>query len=1662
MKSVLKRAYMKLPQLRNPRFEIKSLIGEGSVGVVYLAEDLKRKESVALKLLKSDLPAQQRAAFKHEFWLLTQLSHPCLGKIYDFFDDDGECGPYFSMEFVRGAPFSLFKKKLAKDQALQLLLRLSSALQYLHSKNILHRDLKPANLILSDEGGVKLVDFGLAAIRAASESPREAEIHGTLAYMAPEALEGKYEAVTDLFAMGVLLYEHLAGRLPYTRPLSRRLDEIRPPPSLARIRPDLPLYLCEIVHKLIRLAPSERPSSALSVRKYLSRHVDAIDPEEKSSLLPSAVRLPLVGRRAPLEAFRDFIQKKEGLGIVRVSGPTGVGKSRFLEEAKWAAQLLGRRYTEVKPPSSGDWRSPHSASQSKEWEGLEGIVAFTDLHLWEENALDEISKHLCFLEISQKPVKVVLEYDESGVQGRLSELLSALRDLYGPGEIRLLPLTQDEQRELLEKALAEFSIDWEDKEALILGSGGLPLLLFEALRKGPGFPIPKSLKDAADMKISSLPPDARELLALCVSHPRPVSIEDALDISRLKEERFSSALHELDSKGLFRARDASNAKLETFPSSLKEVYAGALSPEEILEAHGKWLSASRRKEFDPRAMAVHAFGASNAALSEKWGQEAARIEYEQGNLKSSIKWYHALIPVSKEPAKLAFVYAKLSHLHYLRGEFASALEAYEKWRKFREDDPSRLQYLKYLFYTALTHYSAGAPEAARERLMRARELGDGSRFPAHRPFLARCLNLLGAIELRLGNADFSKSLLEEAKGMSDGDPILLGEIERRLGDFETHRIQLPDAVRHYRESAARFASRGFPQGENISRHSLAVALMQQGQFEEALPHLQATIEFAKASGEILEWARYRQNLGLWQLEKGLYSSAEETMAGLKPIFKILGTEKDDLISDLHGLAVLLYGGNWSRLDDALRAAEIRRPSMERHGLWGSLLAIKAEAHYYRGDFPAAIGLFEASRESFAARGDNLGALRSGVGACRASLRLTGELPEAPYLTPTLSALAACPFPSYLLWQKLFATLHVGRGSASDEDILGFLDAVNRCERVESRMDALNLLAGLLARRGETELAERLMRCAFSILEEVKKSLSEETAMDFEKNRNLQALEKGLEKIAPALPAPRPPLEVQPARAHVGEARFRQFMEINLQIAKQNNLGAVLERVMDAAIELTGSERGFLLLRKEGTTDTPVPGFQVESARHLQKRSLSQEEFNLSMTAVRHVLQSGNFLITDDAQLDPRFHDKSSVYKYRLRSILVAPLELEGEVMGTIYLDHQKADCFSDEDVMLLKAFSAQAALAIEKARMIEELNSSQRSLADQVENQAKHIQLLSTELTQIKDDLKYDYREIIGQSPPMMKVFQLLDHVTDTAIPVWIFGESGTGKELVARSLHFNSGRRDHAFVTENVSTIPETLLESELFGHKRGSFTHADKDRIGLFEQANGGTLFLDEIADMSLGMQVKLLRVLQEGEVRPLGSNKKVKVNVRLVTASNRDLAKLVKEGKFRQDLFFRLNGLTIKLPPLRDRKEDIPLLVNHLIQKIAREFHIKPTEVSNETYPILFAHSWPGNIRELEGVLRNAMLFAKGNPITPDLISLNASIFELPSPATQASHMPAGEEEDERTLLIDSLRRHRLDKKAVAKELSISLRTLYSKLEKLGIPKKKTLLLKFLGLA
>jgi DNA-binding NtrC family response regulator len=330
--------------------------------------------------------------------------------------------------------------------------------------------------------------------------------------------------------------------------------------------------------------------------------------------------------------------------------------------------------------------------------------------------------------------------------------------------------------------------------------------------------------------------------------------------------------------------------------------------------------------------------------------------------------------------------------------------------------------------------------------------------------------------------------------------------------------------------------------------------------------------------------------------------------------------------------------------------------------------------------------------------------------------------------------------------------------------------------------------------------------------------------------------------------------------------------------------------------------------------------------------------------------------------------------------------------------------------------------------------------------------LMQRELKKSRQALKNEYGDIIGRSPKMLEVLSLVDRITDAKVPVWIYGESGTGKESIARALHFNSPRAAKPFVTENCSALPEGLLESELFGHKKGAFTNAVADKQGILVYSDGGTIFLDEIADMSLGLQAKLLRFLQEGEVRPVGSNQVSKVDVRVVSASNRHLADLVKQKKFREDLYFRLNGVSVLLPPLRDRMEDLPLLAHHFLEKAAQREKKPRCSLSQEAMGLLMTYDWPGNIRELQNTLETALLFAEKNVIVPASFHFKPSLLGrhvLPkppqTPAAQSHSIPS-----ELERILRALRDEGFHRANAARALGMSRRNFYTKLEKFGVPR------------
>jgi DNA-binding NtrC family response regulator len=326
--------------------------------------------------------------------------------------------------------------------------------------------------------------------------------------------------------------------------------------------------------------------------------------------------------------------------------------------------------------------------------------------------------------------------------------------------------------------------------------------------------------------------------------------------------------------------------------------------------------------------------------------------------------------------------------------------------------------------------------------------------------------------------------------------------------------------------------------------------------------------------------------------------------------------------------------------------------------------------------------------------------------------------------------------------------------------------------------------------------------------------------------------------------------------------------------------------------------------------------------------------------------------------------------------------------------------------------------------------------------------LLKKEVTRLKREVegRYHFHHLIGKSPSMQKIYDLIERISDTSSNVLITGESGTGKELVAKAIHYNGMRKDGPFIAVNCAAIPEGLLESELFGYKKGAFTDAKSDKRGLILEANEGALFLDEITEMPLVLQAKLLRVIEEKEVRPLGDTNPYSFDVRFVSTSNRDFKSVIQQGRFREDLYYRLKVIDIELPPLRERREDIPLLVQHFIRKFNDELKKDVSGITEDTLKILVNYAWPGNVRELENIIQRAITLSRNNMVHPE---------DLPASLTQGTDENILEKGLKQRYTVDQLEKEYIkkvlleaggNKSKAAEILGLDRKTLYRKLEEL----------------
>ncbi len=1592
------------------RYRVVRVAGHGSSGRVFEVEDVRDSVRRALKIVRAG-----DDMLLEEFAQLARLRHPSLPRVFEVglttepLADLPVGSPFFIAEWIAGGRCD--QRAWQPSQIWSLAADLAGALAVIHAAGLVHGDVAPQNVLVAGAvratGGTAgneramLVDLGLANATGA---------RGTPAYMAPEAFAGHVGPRSDLYGLAATLVRLVTGRPRYEAAsvgeLAHRVVTGGPPPAL----PGLPAPLADLIGRMLARDPAARPPSALAVLDELDQLAPAIGREAGA---PRA--RPTIGDPPAPDAWPGFApmiaaiaRDLRGARPLVIAGVAASGVRAVVDAAMRSWQLDRAAHRE--PPLATSTGSIDALAETL------GVAAGDRAGLVRlaRRAYDVGS---IVFEVGDDPRGGDLVTGLAGASARVDD-----GDADNPDDATTTGRGDDPARDprgdlardrgggdrardadriagpvvaIVDDApsaragLAIHRIPLLDADAIaelaggMLGarpplawarglhaaSGGLAVTAIELLRSIAREPLPLEVDWLARTSAGAVELRARQLRAIgsaarqlagaiavwggdvrldrAFATARAVPLDADAAIARdvslaglaLRDEVGLAQVVELETSGLVRRRGDELAIDRATIDAL-----GAQVDLAALAAAG--LAVADRAGIAPAAIAALLAHAELDPARIELACEVAEQLAARGRSDRALALARRVLAVA--PARAGLIAARA----------AAATGAYREAEELaREAEAAGADPRKAQLAIARAAQRAGDLDAAEALLARlhrdhaadddiagayARLLVTRSRFADARAVaLAAATPLAGLRAESAGLAAFYLGDLDDADrafaalelgAVASGDAATVGRALSLRGMVAQQRGQLGLASDRYREAARRLSEVGELHAAAVAELNLGTVLCERGRASEALPRLTAARGVFAELGATTELCAAELNRGNALLAVAQVADARRAVD-----------------------AALAHAGGAPHLRAfaLLVAGDVHRRERDAAGAERSYRAALASA-VERGDAHAQISAHVALAEAGHASGD-------------------------PAVIEALCASAD----DRDRWTLARGRLALRTGAVDGGLARACADAAARADRADrlERSARGHAVAAQLAQRGrDGELARS----------ELARARAAHGAMIAASAPAFRAAIEADPELAALVEAPPQP----PARDD--GAPLRRLLTLSRRLNTEASVPRILDDVIDTAIELTAAERGFLLLRQPDGELAVVVSRNFSTGDAAAPSALHAG--HVSRSIAERAAQTGEPVVTVDAGDDERFGTAASVAALRLRSVLAVPLRTRGLVTGCIYVDHRlRGGAFDDVAARVIGELADIAAIAIENARLTEDL----RRTTTEVDalNGRLHAELAErdAELVRVKselpdrDRLHHRYDRIVGRSPAMMRTLALVDRATATSLPVVIVGESGTGKELVARALHDHGPRKAHAFVAINCSAVPEPLLESELFGHVRGAFTGADRDRRGLFEVADGGTLFLDEIADTSVAMQAKLLRVLQDGMVRRVGDSSAHKVDVRVIAASQHPLAELAAAGRFREDLRFRLEVIAIPVPALRERDGDIPLLVEQLLRQLATGR--TPPRLTRAALRALGQHRWPGNVRELENAL------ARGIAMGGDVIDLG----DLPEAVAAATARP-----------------------------------------------------------
>jgi len=1511
---------------------------------------------------------------KGQFKLLSEIKDPHFVSVYEWFESNGKCG--FSMEKINFPTISqIFKNPPSKKEDFKrlekIIISILDSLFVLHSKGIICGDLKPTHIFVDNKNSVKLIDPGY-----------DPDII-TPAYAAPEALTDSPTFSSDIYSIGVILYETLTGEKAFKGNLSNIIEHKlkKGLPPTENINHAIPQEINLLIKRMTTKEPNNRLKSIEEVKRELVLGSSASD--KKLSFVSV-----FSGREKELKEFDSLLKKLPEPRILWIKGERGCGKTALLNQFKIKALCTG---IDTKEVTSGEFYRLLSDKKPIS----EHLVLLLD-NISSSSDISGILKGNA-INIRVNPLVIVISLnDKVSCIEELSDITSTFT---------LKPLNKKEITFIIDKNFSQLENKKELISFLVEQSKGNPSLLNQTIeilieegvieRKGnkilfkqkkiSSIPLPKSMEENLKFQMKNLPKQEKGLLEMLSVFPENIPIDLIL---LLKVKSPNILINSLISKNILRKyKKGIDFKNEW----VREFLYKKLTKKEKKDIYTK----TERKVPSPEILYI---------LQKDLGKKR---EYRESLIKISRK----KIQEKEYPDAIRFLKEALSikddkinriilaRVLELSGNINEALSLYKKII-LEEKNPF------YLLKIGSLEDRIGNLKKAEKYFRRAANFAEGK-------VKAQAIYWLAYFLIRSGKLDEPSRLISKYKKDEGKLPMRLKFVEGRI---LCDKCEFTRALKIVEEELSKNPS------YEMKRHFTTlggIVKLKSEEYQEAIKYFQKCIDMAKEENDIMHEATFTGYKGRCMIGLDKYKEAlEELEEAILLYRKIkLGWLEDELLIEV--ALIYLCMGYWEKLQE--RVEDVK----ERYGRLSSLLKEKLfYSRLYRGEWAEVEKIRkELEKEEL----DNSYLFDDAVGILFA---FKGEWKKAEKrfkefekkIRGNLGAVRtnACRLSEVLFEQK-----------RKEESITILKPYVEKIESIQSSFEKGKLLSSWGLVTGDIKSIDRAIKLfsGIGLPFYTARSLYKKAYVLINENEINEAVEelKKAEKVFKELKAgyfidKTKELFVECAKKTSARSGYINTYDEISKLLSSIDSEKRFDEALAVLTDFFNAERGAIIL-KEREEDIIISSYKIDLVTLEDARRIS-----LSVT---NKAAKGEVIVAGNALDDSRFSDMGSIKRNKIRSILCVPIISEEKIYGSLYLDSTiKNDIFLPSDKEFLQSIGRVLGVLFSKGDILYRMRE-----------EVKQLRKMTS--------LPESFHSIIGISKSMHKIYKTIEEIAETDINVMITGETGTGKELIARTIHNLSKRKNRPFVTIDCGSLSETLLQSELFGYKKGSFTGAIKDKEGICEVANGGTLFLDEIGDAPPSIQSGLLRVTDRGEIRRIGETEFRKVDLRVISATNKNLEQEVIIKNFREDFFYRLNQIEINIPPLRERKDDIGLILNYYLDIFTDKKKKKMKGFQKEAIAILENYSFPGNVRELKNIVELALIKTKNKYISKDDLSQKVLRESLKnSKSKEGQSLNAILSSYERTLIVDSLKRNNWNITRTAKDLQISRRSLQLKIKKLDI--------------